>query len=112
MNLISWKDFQKIDMRVGTIIKVQDFPQAKKSAFKLFVDFGKTIGIKKTSAQITSLYSKEELIGKQIIGVINFPPKQIGNFMSEFLVTGLVQTNGEVVLSIPDKLVENGTKLA
>ncbi|NDK09714.1 tRNA-binding protein [Candidatus Gracilibacteria bacterium] len=111
MNTISWKDFEGLDMRVGTIIEVQDFPEINKPSYKVWVDFGKEIGIKKTSAQITQLYSKGELIGKQIIGVINLGPKQIGNFMSEFLITG-VQTEHGVVLTTVDSNVLNGIKLS
>ena len=110
--LINWKDFVNVDLRVGTIINVEDFPQARKSAFKVTVDFGEEVGIKKSSAQITDLYTKEELMGKQIIGVVNFPPKQIGPFISDFLITGFTQENGEVVLAIPDKKSINGSKLA
>ena len=112
MKHISWTDFEQVEMRVGTIIEVQDFPEAKKPAYKITADFGSEIGIKKSSAQITALYTKEELLHKQIIGVINFPPKQIGPFMSEFLVTGFVQENGEVILAVPDKKSFNGLKLA
>ncbi len=111
MEEISWKDFEKIELRVGTIINVQDFPEARKPAYKLFIDFGNEIGIKKSSAQITDLYSKKDLLNKQIIAVVNFPPKQIGTFMSECLVTGFVQENKNVVLAVPDKKVKNGTKL-
>jgi tRNA-binding protein len=112
MEEISWKDFEKIELRVGTIINVQDFPEARKPAYKLFIDFGNEIGIKKSSAQITDLYSKKDLLNKQIIAVVNFPPKQIGTFMSECLVTGFIQENGSVVLAVPDKKSENGLKLA
>ncbi len=111
MEEISWKDSEKIELRVGTIIEVLDFPEARKPAYKLFIDFGNEIGIKKSSAQITDLYSKKDLLNKQIIAVVNFPPKQIGTFMSECLVTGFVQENKNVVLAVPDKKVKNGTKL-
>jgi tRNA-binding protein len=111
MNIISWEDFENVELRVGTIIEVQDFPEAKKPAYKVTVDFGSDIGIKKSSAQITNLYSKEELLGKQIVGVVNFPPKQIGPFQSEFLITGFAQDDGAVVLAVPDKRLENGKKL-
>ena len=112
MEVISWNDFEKVELRVGTIVKVDDFLDDKKSAYKLWTDFGSEIGIKKSSAQITKIYSKEELIGKQIIGVINFPKKQIANFSSEFLTTGFIGENGEVVLAQPERKVKNGSKLA
>ena len=104
---ITWDDFEKIDVRAGTITEVKDFPKAKKPAYQLTVDFG-DIGIKKTSAQLTQLYSKEELIGKQVVAVVNFPPKQISNFSSECLVLGIYTDKKEVVLLTPDKKVENG----
>jgi tRNA-binding protein len=112
MKEISWNDFEKVELRSGTIIDVKDFPEAKKPAYIITVDFGEKIGIKKSSAQITDLYSKEKLLNKQIIGVVNLPPKQIGPMISEFLITGLIQTDGTVVLAIPDKKAENGLKLA
>jgi tRNA-binding protein len=112
MEQIDWNDFQSVELRVGTIIDVQDFPEAKIPAYKITADFGGEIGVKKSSAQITVLYSKEELLNKQIIGVVNFPPKQIGPFMSDFLVTGFVQENGAVILAVPDKKSVNGSKLA
>ena len=110
MEQIQWSDFEKIEFRIGTIIKAEDFPEARKPAYKITVDFGEW-GIKKSSVQIVALYKKEELIGKQIIGIINFPTKQIGPFQSEFLMTGLYRNDGTVVLAIPDKKVENGAKL-
>jgi tRNA-binding protein len=109
---ITWDDFKKVALCVGTIVKVEDFPQARVPAYKITADFGKEIGIKKTSAQLTVLYSKKELMGKQIIGVVNFPPKQIGPIMSEFLVTGFVGKDGEVILAVPHKKVANGSALA
>lgn len=109
---IDWKDFEKVELRAGTIVDVQEFPDARKPAYKIFADFGDGLGIMKSSAQITDLYRPEELLGKQIIGVVNFPPRQIGKFMSEFLVTGFVQESGSVVLAVPEKRVENGLKLA
>lgn len=112
MSQIDWSDFQKVQLCVGTIISVENFPQARKPAYILKVDFGDDIGIKKSSAQITDLYSKEELLGKQIVAVVNFPPKQIGPIQSECLVTGFHQADGAVVLAVPDKPAPNGARLA
>lgn len=109
--MISWEDFEKVEMRVGTIVDVQDFPQAKNPAFQLRIDFG-DFGEKKTSAQITKLYKKEDLIGKQVIAVTNFPPKQIANFMSECLVLGVVQEDKEVILLQPEREAKNGFRVA
>ncbi|WP_396146560.1 tRNA-binding protein [Flavobacterium sp.] len=111
MESITWNDFEKVEMRVGTIIEANDFPEARKPAYQLTIDFGVEIGIKKSSAQITKRYSKEELIGKQIIAVVNFPKKQIGKFMSECLVLGSVNED-EVVLLSSDLKVENGLRIA
>lgn len=108
---ISWQDFGAVEIRVGTIIEVQEFPEAKKPAYKLKIDFGE-FGIKKSSAQITTLYTPSDLIGKQVIAVTNFPAKQIGSFMSECLVTGFVQSDGSVVLAVPDRQISNGLRLA
>ncbi|MBU0527051.1 tRNA-binding protein [Candidatus Micrarchaeota archaeon] len=107
---ISWNDFEKVELRVGTIVSVEDFPEAKVPAYKLKIDFGE-FGIKKSSAQITKLYKKEDLFGRQVICVTNFAPKQIGPFISEVLTTGFYTEDG-VVLSGPDKTVPNGSKLA
>lgn len=107
---ISWSDFEKIDIRVGTILEVKDFPKARKPAFQLVIDFGEC-GIKKSSAQITELYSKEELPGRQVIAILNFPPKQIANFTSKCLVLGVYAENKEVVLLQPDRPVKNGCKI-
>jgi len=112
MKHIDWGDFQKVDIRVGTIIDVEDFPEARRPAYKLKIDFGEELGIKKSSAQITDLYTKEALLGKQILAVVNFPPKQIGPFMSECLVTGLHRADGSVVLSAVDMVLPNGARLA
>lgn len=107
---ITWNDFEKVELRAGTIISVEDFPEAKKPAYKITADFGE-FGIKKSSAQITVHYSKKDLIGKQIIGVINFPNKQIGPFQSEFLTTGFYKNDSTVILAVPDKSIHNGAKL-
>lgn len=111
MNLISWDDFEKIELRAGTIIQVDDFPNARKPAYQLYLDFGPEIGCLKSSAQITALYSKEKLIGKQIVAVVNFPKKQIANFMSECLVTGFPDSDGNIVLTTLDHKVPNGSRL-
>jgi len=110
MSTINWEDFEKIDMRVGTILEVSDFPKARKPAYQLTIDFGE-LGTKKSSAQIVTLYDKNELIGKQIIAVVNFPPKQIANFISECLVLGIYNENNDVVLLSPDKKTQNGCKI-
>ena len=108
--LIEWSDFEKIDIRVGTILEINDFPKAKRPAWQLTIDFGE-LGIKKSSAQITDLYEQQELIGRQVLAVVNFPPKQIANFFSECLVLGVYTDKKEVVLISPDRRVENGWKL-
>jgi tRNA-binding protein len=110
METIGWNDFEKVELRAGTILEVLDFPQARKPAYKVKVDFG-PLGIKWSSAQITRHYTKEELPGRQVIGVLNFPVKQIANFMSEFLLTGFADDNGDIVLAAIEKLVPNGSKL-
>ena len=110
MEEINWNDFEKVALRVGTILEVLDFPEAKKSAYKIKVDFG-DLGLKWSSAQITRHYSKSELIGRQIIGVLNFPKKQIANFHSEFLLTGFADTDGYIVLASVERPVPNGSKL-
>ena len=112
MSEISWDDFAKVELRIGTIIKVSEFPEARKPAWKLTVDYGDEVGVRRASAQITDLYTRENLAGKQIVGVVNFPPKQIGPFMSECLVSGFVQADGSVVLAVPDKPVANGLRLS
>ena len=108
--MISWEDFEKLDMRTGTILEAQLFVKAKKPAYKLKIDFGKE-GIKNSSAQITALYELNELIGKQIIAVINFPPKQIADFMSECLVLGVYNENKDVILLQPERQTDNGYKI-
>ena len=110
METITWHDFEKVELRAGTILEVTDFPEARKPAYKVKVDFG-PYGIKWSSAQITKYYTKEQLVGRQIVGVINFPKKQIATFMSEFLVTGFADENGDIVLAAVEKAVPNGSKL-
>ncbi|MEJ1992371.1 MAG: tRNA-binding protein [Maritimibacter sp.] len=111
MSEISFDDFLKLDIRKGTVIDAQPFPEARKPAFKLWVDYGGEIGVKKSSAQITRHYAVEDLVGKSVLGVVNFPPRQIGPFMSEALVLGLPDEEGEVVLITPDKAVPDGGRL-
>ncbi len=109
--MITYEDFTKVDIRAGTIITVDDFPEARKPAYKLTIDFGAEIGIKKSSAQITTYYPKEELVGKQVMAVVNFPLKQIGPFMSEVLTLGFADENNDIVLTMPTQSVPNGAKL-
>ena len=109
---ITWDDFKKIELRIGTIIEINDFPEAIKPAYQITVDLGEKIGTKKTSAQITEIYSKDQLMNKQVIVVVNFPPKKIGPFISECLITGFYKTNSSVVLAVPDKKIPNGSLLA
>lgn len=111
MQTIEWSDFDKIELRIGTIIEVEDFPEARKPAYILKIDFGDEIGIKKSSAQITDIYNKDELLGTQVLAVVNFPSKQIGPIRSECLVTGFYREDGAVVLARPDSKVPNGAKL-
>ena len=109
---ITWNEFEKVAMHVGTILEVNDFPDAKKPAYQLTIDFGDIIGIKKTSAQITKQYEKATLINRQIVAVVNFPKKQIGKFMSECLVLGAVGLEGDVILLAPDAKVKNGLRIS
>ncbi|MEP1742266.1 MAG: tRNA-binding protein [Kangiellaceae bacterium] len=111
MTNISWDEFEKVELRVGTIVQTEEFPEARRPAYILHIDFGAELGIKKSSAQITNHYQSEELVGKQVIAVVNFPDKQIGPIMSQCLVTGFYDKNGEVVLAVPDKPIDNGAKL-
>ncbi len=108
---ISWNDFEKVEMRVGTIISVQDFPKANKPAYIMEIDFGSDLGVRRSSAQITLRYSQEDLLNKQIVAVVNFPKKQIANFMSECLVLGAVGSKNDIVLLNPDFKVENGLRI-
>ena len=109
--MLSWKEFEKVEMRVGTIIEVNDFPKARNPAYKIKIDFGE-FGIKNSSAQITNLYKKEDILGKQVIAVVNFPPKQIANFISECLVLGALGNDKNVTLINPSLRVENGSLIA
>lgn len=111
-NALSWEEFEKVELRTGTIVEAKEFPEARKPAYILYVDFGEETGVLKSSAQITDLYSLDELPGKQVIGVVNFPPKQIGPLKSECLITGFYNEDGAVVLAVPDKAVKNGLKLS
>jgi tRNA-binding protein len=112
MKEITWKEFETVELRAGRIIEVKDFPEARIPAYIVKADFGPEIGVKKSSARITDLYSKEELLGRLIIAVVNFPPKKIGPIQSEFLLTGFYREDGTVVLAVPDKEVPLGKKLS
>ena len=108
---IDWDEFAQVELRVGTIVETEPFPEARRPAYKIRADFGPEIGLRKCSAQITDLYSAEELVGRQIVGVVNFPPKQIGPMRSEFLLTGFYREDGAVVMAVPEREVPNGAKL-
>lgn len=112
MSDLTWKEFERVELRVGTVTAAEPFPEARKPAYKLTVDFGDEVGVRRSSAQITDHYTVEELVGRQVVGVVNFPTKQIGPFLSECLVTGFVEADGSVVLAVPDKPVANGLRLA
>ena len=109
--MITWAEFEAVEMRAGTIVAVDDFPEARKPAYKITVDFGPEIGVRKTSAQVKTLYTRDELLGRQVMGVVNFPPKQIGPVKSEFLLTGFYREDGVVVLAVPERPVQNGARL-
>jgi len=111
MNEIEWSDFEKVELRVGTVMAVDEFPEARKPAYKLTIDFGGDIGTRKSSAQITDIYNAQTLVGQQVVAVVNFPRKQIGPFMSECLVTGFARDDGAIVLVSPTEAVPNGSKL-
>ena len=111
MKNISWDDFEAVELRAGTVLEVEEFPEARKPAWKITVDFGSDIGVKKTSAQITDLYGTDDLVGRQVIAVVNFPPRQIGPVKSEFLLTGFHNKDGVVVIAVPERPVPNGAKL-
>ena len=111
MSQLSWEDFERVEVRVGTVVRAEEFPEARKPAYKLWIDLGE-IGVKRSSAQLTGFYRREELAGRQVLCVTNFPPKQVGKFVSEVLTTGFVVEGGKVVLAQPDRRVPNGTKLA
>jgi tRNA-binding protein len=108
---ISWAQFEAVEMRAGTILSVEDFPEARKPAYKITVDFGADAGVRRTSAQVTTLYAKEDLVGRQVLGVLNFPAKQIGPVRSEFLLAGFYREDGAVVLAVPEQPVQNGARL-
>lgn len=111
-NELTWEEFSRVEMAVGTILEASEFPEARNPSYKLVIDFGEAIGLRKTSAQITHKYKKEELPGKQVVAVVNFPKKQIANFMSECLLLGAVGSNKEVTLLVPETKVVNGLKIS
>ena len=112
MKEIAWSDFEVVELRAGTVVAVEDFPEARQPAYKITVDFGPPIGIRKTSARVTDLYARTDLVGRQVVGVVNFPVKQIGPMRSEFLLTGFYRDDGAVVIAVPERPVPNGAKLA
>jgi tRNA-binding protein len=111
MKELSWDEFEQVELRVGTVTAVEEFPEARRPAWKLWIDFGEEIGKRKSSAQITDLYDADSLLGRQVVAVVNFPRKQIGPFMSECLVTGFYRPDGAIVLAVPERPVQNGAKL-
>lgn len=111
MGEITWQHFEAVEMRAGTIVAVDDFPEARKPSYKISVDFGPGLGVKRTSAQVTSLYAKAELVGRQVMGIVNFPVKRIGPMQSEFLLAGFYREDGAVVLAVPERPVQNGARL-
>ena len=112
MPTITWDQFTAVEIRVGTVVAVEDFPEARKPAYRISVDFGPEVGVRRTSAQVTTLYTPAELLGRQVVGVVNFPPKQVGPMMSQFLLTGFHRDDGAVVLAVPERDVPNGARLA
>ena len=111
METIGWDDFERVELRAGTVVEVADFPEARKPAYRVRVDFGPDIGVLQASAQVTAHYPKDDLLGRQVVGVVNFPPKQIGPVRSEFLLTGFYREDGSVVLAVPERRVPDGAKL-
>ncbi|MGH8369552.1 MAG: tRNA-binding protein [Gammaproteobacteria bacterium] len=111
MDTIEWSDFERVELRAGTVLEAEPFPEARKPAYRLRVDFGAEIGIRKSSVQITVHYKMDELVGRQVLGVVNFPVKRIGPFLSECLICGFYREDGSVILAVPDKLVPNGARL-
>lgn len=112
MPTITWDEFTAVEIRVGTVVAVEEFPEARKPAYRISVDFGPELGVRRTSAQVTALYTPAELMGRQVVGVVNFPRKQVGPMMSEFLLTGFYRDDGAVVLAVPEREVPNGARLA